>query len=135
MRLSDVMDDLAVRLRSIPAFREVAAYPKGSVTPPAAIVSYPEEYNPNLSYNRGAARVTMPVWVVVGKASERTARDLLSQFVDGEGAASVIAVLQADGYTAFDSLLVSNVEFAPFTISDIDYIAAVFDCDIIGSGR
>lgn len=135
MRLAEVMDDVAVRLRSIPVFREVAAYPKGSVTPPAAIVAYPDDYNPNLTYNRGAARISLPVWVVVGKISERTARDLLSQFVDGDGAASIVAVLQARGYTAFSSLTVTNVDFDTFTDGSTDYIAAVFDCDILGSGR
>lgn len=134
MRLADVMDDIAVRLRSIQAFREVAAYPKGSPTPPAAIVAYPESYNPRATYQRGAASMTIPVWVVVGKVSERTARDLLSQFVDGSGASSVIAVLEAGTYTAFDTLAVSGVDFDSVSIGGTDYLAAVFDCDIFGSG-
>lgn len=134
MRLAEVMDDVATRLRSITQLREVAAYPKGSVTPPAAIVSYPEEYNPHATYQRGAAAMTVPVWVVVGKASERSARDLLSDFVDGSGAASVIAVLESGTYSAFDSLTVSGVEFDTVSIAGTDHIAAVFDCDIFGSG-
>lgn len=127
------MDDIATRLRSIPAFREVAEYPKGAVTSPAAVVSYPEEYRP-VTYNRGADRMTVPVVVVVGKVSERSARDLLSDFVDGSGASSVIQALESGSYTAFHSLAVSNIEFDVVTIGDTDYIAALFDCDIVGRG-
>lgn len=137
MRLSDVMDDVAARLRSITEFRAVYEWPVGKPgETPAAIVAYPESYNPRATYQRGAAAMTLPVIVVVGKASERTARDELSQFVDGSGASSVIAVLESGTYTAFEALAVSdNIEFDVVTIGETDYIAALFDVDIMGSGR
>jgi hypothetical protein len=134
MRIADIMDDIAARLRSIAAFREVAEYPKGSVTPPAAVVTYPEDYTPHAAYARGADKLTIPVFVAVGKATERASRDLLSDFCDGSGASSVIAVLESGTYTAFDSLTVSNVDFDVVSIGGTDYIAAVFDCDIVGRG-
>lgn len=132
MRLAEVMDELALRLRSITAFREVAEWPKGSITPPAAVVAYPENYNPHASYARGAAELSLPVVVVVAKVSERTARDALSQLVDGP--TSVITVLESGTYTAFDTITVSNVDFDTVSIGGTDYLAAVFDCDIVGSG-
>ena len=111
MRLAEVMDDVAARLRSIPAFRTVFEYPAGSVTPPAAVVSYPDVYIPHRTYNRGMDTMTLPVVVVVGRVSERGARDLLSDFVDGAGASSVIAVLESGTYTAFHELTVSKIHF------------------------
>lgn len=132
MRLADVMDELAARLRSITAFRTVWEYPAGSVTPPAAIVAYPESYNPHATYARGATEMKLPVFAVVAKVSERTAREALSQLVDGPG--SVITVLESGTYTAFDTITVSNVDFDTVTIGGTDYITAVFDCDIVGSG-
>ena len=130
MRLSDVMDDVAIRLRSIQAFRSVFEYPAGSVTPPAAIVSYPESFNPHATYAHGAEEFTgLPVIVVAGRASERTARDVLSGFVS-----DVVTALEASGYTAFDVLTVTSVDFNGATIGETDYIAAIFNCDIVGSG-
>lgn len=132
MRIVDVMDELAMRLRSITAFREVASWPKGSITPPAAVVAYPENYNPHATYARGATELKLPVFAAVAKISERTARDALSDLV--EGPTSVITVLESGIYTAFDVVTVSNVDFDTVTIGGTDYIAAVFDCDIVGSG-
>lgn len=132
MRLAEVMDEIAFRLRSITMFREVVAWPKGSVTPPAAIVAYPVSYNPHATYARGATEMKLPVFAVVAKVSERTARDAMSQLVDGPN--SVITVLESGTYTAFDTITVSNVDFDTVSIAGTDYITAVFDCDIVGSG-
>lgn len=133
MRLAQVMDDVADRLRSITGLR-VWEWPAGSVTPPAAVVGYPDNYTPHATYARGADQITLPVIVVVGRASERSARDLLSDYVDGSGAKSLIAVLESGNYTAFDTLTVSNVDFDVVSIAETDYLAALFDCDIVGSG-
>jgi hypothetical protein len=132
MRLAEVMDEIAIRLRSITQFREVAEWPKASVTPPAAVVAYPENYNPHATYARGATELKLPVFAVVAKISERSARDALSQLVDGP--TSVITVLESGTYTAFDTITVSNVDFDTVTIGGTDYITAVFDCDIVGPG-
>lgn len=135
MRLADVMDDIAARLKSIPGFRTVWEYPAGSVSPPAAVVSYPESYNPHSTYSRGLEEFTaLPVVVVVGKADERSSRDALSEFVTGPGANDVVTALERSGYTAFDVLAVSSVDFDVVRIGDTDYIAALFNCDIVGSG-
>lgn len=134
MKLADVMDEIAARLKTISEFRSVWEYPPGSVTPPAAMLSYPDSYNPHGTYQRGAAAITLPVVVVVGKVTDRTSRDLLSQFVADSGPSSVVAVLEAKGYTAFDSLTVTGIEFDTVTIGATDHIAALFDCDIFGSG-
>lgn len=132
MRLVDVMEELAVRLRSIKVFRTVFAYPPGSVTPPAAIVSYPDSYNPHSTYARGATEMELSVWVVLAKVSERTTPAELSALI--EGPTSVITVLESGSYESFDVVTVSNVEFETVTIGATDYIAAGFSCDIVGSG-
>ena len=98
------------------------------------MVSYPDEYIPHRTYNRGMDTMTLPVVVVVGRVSERGARDLLSDFVDGAGASSVIAVLESGTYTAFHELTVSKIDFDVVRIGETDYIAALFDCDIVGRG-
>jgi len=133
MDLAAVMDAIGDRLDTIDGLR-VHNYPVGSVTPPAAVVSYPEDYTYDGTYGRGMDRMTLPVVLVVGKASERTARDRLAIYVNGSGASSVKAVLESGAYTAFDEVRVMSADFDVVRIAATDYIAAVFDLDIAGQG-
>lgn len=138
MILEEVMDEIAGRLKTVAAFKSVFEWPVGSVPSsgiPAAIVDYPENYDPHATYARGAEEITgLPVIVVAGAASDRAARGVLSQFVTGPGASDVIAVLEARGYKALDDLTVVGVDFGRWRIGEIDHAAAIFRCDIIGQG-
>jgi hypothetical protein len=136
MILSDVMDDVARRLETIEGLRAYE-YPADKVDIPAAVVSYPGDYPVHGTYQRGGVRITLPVVAVVGRASDRAARDLLSVYVDGDGPSSFTRVLESPDlppYTAFDSLQVQDIEFDVVRIGGVDYIAALFDLDILGSG-
>lgn len=133
MNLADVMQAVSDRLDTIDGLR-CFAYPPATVSPPAAIVSYPHAYTYDETYGRGMDRMTLPVVVVVGKVSDRSARNQLGAYVDGSGAASVKAVLESGTYTAFDSVRVESVEFDVVPIAAIDYMAALFTLDIAGSG-
>jgi hypothetical protein len=133
MDLADVMDQTGDRLDTIGGLR-VWRYPPNSLTPPGAVVSYPEDYDYDATYGRGMDRMTLPVVVVVGKPSDRASRDKLAAYVDGSGAASVKAVLESGTYTAFDSVRVMRVEFDVVTIAGTDYMAALFSLDIAGQG-
>lgn len=133
MNIADVMDAVAGRLDTIPGLR-CFAYPPGSVTPPAAVVSYPDSFDPHGTYNRGMARMKLPVVVVVGKVSDRSARDRLSAYAAVDGAESIVRVLDSGTYTAFDVVTVTGIEFDVVRIGGTDYIAAVLDLDIVGRG-
>jgi hypothetical protein len=133
MILTDVMDAVATRLDTIAGLR-VFEWPQGSVTPPAAVVSYPETYTYDETYGRGMDRMTLPVIVVVGRPTDRSTRDRLGGYVNGTGAASVKSVLQSGTYTAFHTVRVVGVEFDVVTIGGTDYMGALFSLDIAGSG-
>jgi len=138
INLADVMDELGDRLATISGLR-VHRWPPDSITPPAAIVSYPDSYEFDSTYGRGMDRVEIPVIVVVGKVSDRAARTRLSRYVAGSGPASVKYVLERAGepaqpYTAIDSLRVTRVDFDVVTIAGTDYLAATFTVDIAAKG-
>lgn len=136
MDLAAVMDQVAARLRLIPTLKSrTFAYPPDKVTPPAAIVTYPDNLDPHGTYNRGVARMTLPVVVVVGRVTVRTARNELAAYVDDSGPSSVIATLESGSYTAFDTVTVTGITFDVVTIAGTDYIAALFALDISGPGR
>lgn len=137
MDLAEVMDAIADRLKTItgPPLR-CFAYPPGTLTPPAAVVAYPDTYTFDATYGRGMDRMSLPVVLVVGKVSDRSARNQLAEYCAGEGARSVKAVLESDedSYGVFDTVRVEDIDFDVATIGGTDYISAVFTLDIAGPG-
>lgn len=135
MDLATVMQAINDRLDTIAGLR-CHASPPGSVTPPAAIVSYPDKYDYDETYGRGFDRISaLPVVVVVGRPTDRPTRDSIAAYVAPTGPSSVKAVLESGAYSAFDELRVTGVEFDVVGIGGVDYLAAIFTLDIVGSGR
>jgi hypothetical protein len=133
MNLDDVMQALADRLDTITGLR-VHAHPPDKITPPAAVVTYPDRVDYDQTYARGMDRLELPVVVLVGKVSARASRDDLARFVDGSGAASVKAVIESGTYTAFDTVRVTEAVFDIVSMAGVEYLSATFTCDITGSG-
>ena len=141
MNLVDVMDDLAARLNTIEGLR-VYAFPPDNVQPPAAVVNYPEAITYDGTFGRGMDRMTLPVMVMVGRASDRASRDQIAPYVEGSGVKSIKAVLEyepaevdpIEPYTAFDTVRVQGAEFDMVSVGDVPFLAATFSLDIAGQG-
>lgn len=133
MDVADVMSEVGDALDTISGLR-VFRYPVDNATPPAAIVSYPENITFDATYGRGMDRMTLPVVVVVGKVWDRSTRDLIAAYAAGSGAESVKAAIDGHTYTACDVVRVTGAEFDVMTIAGTDFIAALFDVDIAGQG-
>lgn len=137
MKLSDVMDEIAERLRQAPSLaNRTHAFPPGAVTPPAAIVAYPTNGTFDATYGRGKDTMTGVVVVVVGNPTKQQTREAITKYIDGSGPESVKALLDADGYTSCDSdgVRVTDWDMDVYTIGSTDYLAAVFQLDIVGPG-
>jgi hypothetical protein len=134
VNLAAVMQEVADKLGTVPGLRPFA-YPPDTVTPPAAIVTYPGSYQFDETFGRGMDRIPdLPVLVLVGKVSDRASRDEIGAYCDGSGAKSVKSKLEVGPYTAFDTLRVAQVEFDVVGIGAVDYLAATFTLDIAGTG-
>jgi len=133
VNLTEVMEAVGDRLDTIAGLR-VFPHPTDALTPPAAVVSVPDEIVYDETYGRGMDRITLPLVVVVGKAFDRAAMTNLAAYADGSGAKSVKAVLESGSYTAFDTVRVMRAEFDVVRIASSDYLAAMFDLDIAGQG-
>lgn len=128
-----MMTEVASRLDTIDGLR-VFAYPQGQVRPPAAIVSYPEDVEFDVTYVRGLDRIILPVVVLLGRPNDRGTRDRMSAYAAGSGPASIKAVLESGTYTAFDLIVVTGAQFDPYTDGGVQYLGGVFMCEISGSG-
>lgn len=133
MNLDNVLGQMATQLDTIANLR-VYDFPPDQVYPPCAIVSWPDTYTYDFTYGRGSDRMSVPVVVLVGKVSDRASRTNLAAYTDGSGASSVKAVLEAGTYTAFHELRVESVDFDVVSVAGIDYAAALFTIDVVGTG-
>lgn len=133
MNLAGVMDDLGAALETIPGLR-VFPYWTDRITPPAAIVGWPEPLTFDATYFRGSDRAEIPIYVAVGKVDARSARDTMARYADGAGSYSVKAAVEAHAATAYGSARVMRVEFDVLTVAAVDYLAATFVVDLTGKG-
>lgn len=133
MKLLDVMAEIGTQLGTIDGLR-VYDYPIDRVTPPAAIIAYPDDITYDATYGRGMDRMTLPVLVVVGKANDRAARDNLVPYANSAGLRSVKQAVENGSYTALHTVRVMSATFDVVRIADIDLAAVQFDLDIVGSG-
>lgn len=133
MLLGDVMDALGSALDGIEGLR-VFPYWAERVTPPAAVVGWPDPLTYDAAMARGADQLDLPVMVLVGKVDSRTARDKVSAYANGSGPASVKAVIEAHQTTAYHSARVTRCEFGVISVAAVEYLAATFTVNLIGKG-
>jgi hypothetical protein len=133
MNLANVMDEVADKLRPITGL-QVFAYPEKMITPPTAIITYPDDYTFDETYGRGSDRITLPVHLIVADVTAESSKYQIAEYCDGSGARSVKAIVEAGTYTSCDSVRVSNIDFGTMKVAGLDYISAVFDLDVFGPG-
>lgn len=133
MNVAEVMAELGGALRTVPALN-VHSYWAARITPPAAIVEFPEAITFDNSMGRGADRVTIPVIVAVANVDARAATEELGAYANGSGPRSVKALVEAFDFTYADSARVQSAEFGVLTVAGTDYLACTFTIDVIGRG-
>lgn len=132
MNLDDVMEEIGQVLDGIDGLR-VYPYPADMVTPPAAVLSYPEvTYDETM--RRGMDRYSHPLWILVGKVSDRGAKKVIAPYLDGAGSSSIKATLEAHTWQSCDSVRVQTAIPDVVTIAAVDYLAYQFTLDIAGQG-
>jgi hypothetical protein len=132
INVSTVMDGLGVRLATITGLR-VFDFVPDSFSPPAAVVSLPQMVEYDLTMARGADRGSFQVYVLVGKASDRSARDQLAAYIAGTGSSSVKTAIEA-GKTlggAAHSTRVTGASVSVVTTAGSEFLTAIFDVDVV----
>ncbi len=133
MDLKLVGDEIAARLDTIAGLRAYAYVPD-KITPPSAVVAFPERVRFDETYGRGFDRVSLPIFVLTGRLTDRSSHTLLIAYCSGAGASSIKAVVESGPYTAFDELRVEGIEFNTYTIASTELVGAKFMLDITGQG-
>lgn len=131
--LNAVMDAIGTRLVGVTGLR-VYDYAADAASPPAAIVALPETVEYDVVMGRTADRAVIPVTVLVGKVSDRVARDQLAQYVSGTGAQSIKTAIEGGSDPNLGGVAhtvrVTAARIEVVTIQAIDYLGASFDCEV-----
>lgn len=135
MIIEDVMDEIGDQLETISGLN-VLPYEADDVSPPAALISLPAMINYQSTYARGINEIDILVTVLVGMVGDKVRRKEIAPFADSSGAKSVVTKLEAHNgsYTAFSSIQVRTGVFAIINIAQVDWLAAIFSCHILGRG-
>lgn len=135
MNLTAVCTELAVQLDTIAGLR-VHLGPPGAVVPPAAVFLNPApgDITYDATYGRGMDRMILPVVVLIARSTERGATEQVRPYLDGSGAQSVKAVLEAGEYETLHTVRVAEGGVDGVKWAGTDYLAALFNIHISGQG-
>lgn len=134
MILKSVMQDIGRRLDTINPLR-TQSYESDEINPPAAFVNLPSNIDYQTTYGSGVNAIRLEITILVSKSDARIRLEQIAPYADSEGAKSVAEVLETGTYIAFDSIQVLSSRFDVITIAGVDYLACIFQVEVIGSGR
>ena len=127
--MAATMDAIAQALADIGISRAYG-WPLRSVSPPAAVVAFPEEIRYDRTKSRGTDSTMFPVFLVVGTVVDKAARDALSGYLDPESSLSVKTALDGtlDGTVSNAHVSAARPQFVD--IGEVQYLAATFDVTV-----
>jgi hypothetical protein len=128
--ISALRQGIATNLATINGLR-VSPTMLDAPRPPVAMV-YPDTVEYDLNANRGADTFTFIVYVLVGRADDRTAQNRLDAYVVGDG--SVKAAIESDrtlGGAANTLRVVSMENYQQVSIGDTVYLAVEFMVEVV----
>lgn len=134
-QVGDVRDGLVTALDTIDGLN-VAKWIGQNIRVPMAVVGWPT-VTYDEAMQRGLDTWTIPIQIFVGLADNRTAVNRLEDYMDGAGAMSVKAAIEADTTLggACDDVRVSQLgetfEGVDTTSPSIVYLAAQWDVDVL----
>jgi hypothetical protein len=129
--VSSIRTGIANNLTSIANLR-VSPTMLDAPRPPVAMV-YPSSIDFDLNANRGADTYIFIVYVLVGRADDRTSQNRLDGFVSG--ASSVKTAIEADRTLggAADTCRVTNMSnYQQVTIGETVYLGVEFEVEVVG---
>jgi hypothetical protein len=136
MIVDDVTKEISSKLEAIGL--RAFAWNVGKVTPPGAVVGLPDTIDYDQTYGRGSDKMTIPVWVMVSRASDRAAHSELAAYLDGVGAKSVKVALDStdtNTYEWCDEVTVTTAEPGAYSSGGVEMLGAEFTVDIAGKGQ
>lgn len=125
--MSELRDGLKANLATITGLRTTDTIPDNP-NPPVSII-VPQNITFDNAFHNGMNTYGFSVIVIVQRASERTAQNLLDTYVSGTGSASIKRAVESDktlGGKAYDVRVTDMRNYGAITIGEIEYLSAEF---------
>ena len=125
--VGDIRTGLATRLGTISGLRTSALMPDNP-NPPIAIV-IPDNISFDDTFHRGMDTFTFRIFLIVGRADERTAQNSLDGYCATSGATSVKAAVEGDktlGGKAYDCRVTTMRSYGSVLIGETNYLSCEF---------
>jgi hypothetical protein len=111
-------------------------HPVPSIAGPAVIASYPASMSFTGVYARGMDRWTdVPLIIVWGRPTSMDVLEQVTRWTDGADDQSIVACLEARTWETCSAVTCTNADFDVLSIGGTDYLCAIFELDIVGSGN
>lgn len=132
--MSQIRTGLATNLAKINGLRTSSFVPD-QVNPPIAVV-IPARITFDAAFKRGLDTFEFTVMVIVGRADERTAQNLLDGYCNSTGATSVKTAIESDrtlGGVVQDLRVTELRNIGPVVIGENTYLTAEFIVSVIAN--
>jgi hypothetical protein len=131
-----VLDEVADALRGIaPLSGRTYPWNVGKISPPAAVVDLPEAVDYHQTYGGvGADKISLTFMVLVGQLNSESVSKDLAAYLSGSGDRSVKAHVEGRIYQACDEVTVMSAEVLVATFAQVQYLAAQFTAEALGTG-
>lgn len=127
--LGAVMDAIANAITDADITKRAYGYPADSISVPCAVVGFPDSIEFDVTFQRGADQTVIPVYFIVGKVTEKSARDHLASIITG--ATGIKDTLDGNLGGVVDTLRVTDMKILNVQVSGIDYLAAQFNAEVV----
>jgi hypothetical protein len=124
LNINSQMDNIGVALATIVGLRVFDFLP-ASAQPPFCFIDFPESIVYDNTKARGTDTAVFPIFIGVGKVSDRSSRDQLAEYLAGTGSKSIKAAVDFAGLRR-----VMNAEVSVITLAGVDYLGARFDTEV-----
>jgi hypothetical protein len=125
--ITNIRSGLATRLATITGLRTAATMPDNP-NPPIAIV-IPDNINFDNAFQRGMDTLTFRIFLVVGRADERTAQNSLDAYCATTGTSSIKAAIEGDktlGGSAYNCRVTDMRNYGSVLIGEVTYLSCEF---------
>lgn len=130
--MGQIRTGLATNLAKINGLRTSSFVPD-QVNPPIAVV-IPQRITFDAAFKRGLDTFEFTVMVIVGRADERTAQNLLDGYCNSTGTTSIKTAIESDrtlGGVVQDLRVTELRNIGPVVIGENTYLTAEFICSVI----
>lgn len=130
LNVANVMEQMALRAVSQGIVTRAYGWPVETVQPPCFISAYPDNITYDYTFGRASDRANFKAYIVVGKPTERTARDAISAYVAGSPS-GIKDALDGNLNGSCQTARVTDAQIEEVNIGGVAYLALALTIDVI----